>query len=65
LQEIRANSSSRLFISKDYGTTFEDVSSRFQLEMARTADKRNATIHKFFHHPNNNCYYVFTDIFNK
>ena len=53
-------SSSKVFISKDYRTTFSDISSKFQLE-----NLTPATINKFFHHPINNCYYVFTDIFHK
>eukprot|EP00092_Neocalanus_flemingeri_P022770 GFUD01024690.1.p1 GENE.GFUD01024690.1~~GFUD01024690.1.p1 ORF type:complete len:2176 (-),score=631.55 GFUD01024690.1:299-6826(-) len=59
-QEISENSTSRVFISKDYGTTFIDVSSKFLLENSKLA-----TINKFFHHPINNCYYVFTDILHK
>ena len=49
-----------MYISKDYGTTFLDVSSKFKL-----GNNKNATINKFFHHPINNCYYVFTDILHK
>ena len=49
-----------MFISKDYGTTFIDISSKFKLENSKLA-----TINKFFHHPINNCYYVFTDILHK
>lgn len=59
-QEIGENSTSNVYISKDYGTTFVDVSNRFKLE-----NKQLATINKFFHHPINNCYYVFTDILHK
>lgn len=59
-QEIGENSTSNVFISKDYGTTFVDVSQKFKLEGGRLA-----TINKFFHHPINNCYYVFTDILHK
>jgi len=59
-QEINENSTSNVYISKDYGTTFLDVSSKFKLR-----NNKNATINKFFHHPINNCYYVFTDILHK
>jgi len=59
-QEMKEDSNSSVFISKDYGTTFEDVSSKFKLENSKLA-----TINKFFHHPINNCYYVFTDILHK
>ena len=60
-QEMNQNSTSRVFISDDYATTFEDVSGKFKIK----TDGSNATINKFFHHPNNNCYYVFTDILKK
>ena len=61
-QEISENSTtpSRVFISKDYGTTFSDISGKFVLGGGGLA-----SINKFFHHPINNCYYVFTDILHK
>jgi len=59
-QDIDVNTTARFFISSDYGSTFQDVSQRFLL-----SDGKNSTINKFFFHPNNNCYYVFTDIIKK
>jgi len=59
-QKMEENSTSRVFLSEDYATSFVDISSRFKIEGGE-----NATINKFFHHPNNNCYYVFTDILQK
>jgi hypothetical protein len=59
-QDINENSTSRVFISKDYGRTFTDISSRFVLPAGGIA-----TINKFFHHPGNNCYYVFTDVLHR
>ena len=58
-----------MFISTDYGTTFKDISGLFTLngdtEANNSTTKKLATINKFFHHPSNNCYYVFTDILHK
>jgi hypothetical protein len=59
-QGIDKDSTSRFFVSTDYGTTFSDVSNRFLL-----GNGANATINKFFHHPNNNCFYVFTDVIHR
>jgi len=59
-QEIDDKSTSNVYISRDYGTTFVDISQKFKLE-----NNNLATINKFFHHPINNCYYVFTDILHK
>ena len=52
------NSTSHFYISKDYGTSFTDISSKFTLT---PESETVATINKFFHHPQDNCYYVFTD----
>ena len=46
-----------MFISRDYGSSYQDISSSFNL----SDDKTQATINKFFYHPKDNCYYVFTD----
>ena len=53
---IEEDSTSHFYISHDYGTSFTDISHKFPL-----ANKTLATINKFFHHPLDNCYYVFTD----
>ena len=60
MQEIKDDSTSNVFISSDYGTSFTDISSKFLV-----TDSKEATINKFFHHPDDNCYYVFTDTRNK
>ena len=69
IQEISESSTSRVFISTDYGTTFKDISGSFILQEEdreiNSTTKKLATINKFFHHPSNNCYYVFTDILHK
>jgi hypothetical protein len=58
---MEPGATSKTYISKDYGKTFTEVSHFFQLEDGLT----NATIAKFYHHPNSNCHYVFTDTINK
>ena len=55
---MNENSTSHVFISEDYGSTFTDISSKFLL---KKDEETQATINKFFHHPHDNCYYVFTD----
>ena len=59
-QVITNTSTSHVFISHDYGTSFTDISSQFLI-----SDSKEATITKFFHHPLDNCYYVFTDTQNR
>ena len=56
---IEEDSTSHFYISHDYGSSFEDISFKFAL-----ADNTTATVNKFFHHPQDNCYYVFTDLKN-
>lgn len=58
-------SSSMIFMSKDYGKTFNDISDRFQLQDTKSSNKTNALIVKFYHHPKSNCHYVFADVINK
>ena len=54
------NPTSNFYISKDYGRTFTDVSSKFQLSSGK-----NATLEKFYNHPESPCYYVVTDTIEK
>ena len=44
-------SSSMIFMSKDYGKTFNDISERFQLQDTKSSNNTNALIVKFYHHP--------------
>lgn len=57
---MKKGATSMLFRSDDYGLTFTDISSKFQLE-----DGSNAVINKFYHHPKSICRYVFADIVNR
>ena len=50
------NPTSNFYISRNYGKTFEDVSSRFQLE-----NGKQAVLEKFYNHPQSPCFYVVTD----
>ncbi len=54
-QEMVAGATAKVFMSVDYGTTFDDISDRFKLKNGDTA-----VIGKFYHHPMSNCHYVFT-----
>lgn len=60
-QAMEPGATSQVFASDDYGKTFADISGRLTLEDGRT----NATIAKFYHHPESNCQYVFTDTVNR
>ena len=53
-----ANPTSNFYISRDYGKTFEDVSSKFKLG---GSNGTNAVLEKFYNHPESPCYYVVTD----
>ena len=46
-QEMKADSTSNFFISKDYGETYTDESRKFKIEER----KINATIAHFYYHP--------------
>ena len=59
-QKMDSNANSKVYISRDYGKTFEDKSDLFQIQ-----DGVNAVIAKFYHHPQSNCHYVFTDTVNR
>ncbi|TRY76952.1 hypothetical protein TCAL_09210 [Tigriopus californicus] len=59
-QEMKPGATSKVFYSTDYGTSFQDISSKFQLK-----DGELATVSKFYHHPMSNCHYVFTDTVHK
>lgn len=60
-QEMKPGATSRVFYSLDYGTSFSDISQRFTLDDGIS----EATIAKFYHHPESNCHYVFADTVNK
>ena len=51
-----SNPTSNFYISRDYGKTFNDVSSRFKLE-----NGEQAVLEKFYNHPQSPCFYVVTD----
>lgn len=59
-QKMDLNANSKVYISKDYGKTFEEKSQLFQIQ-----NGTNAIIAKFYHHPQSNCHYVFTDTVNR
>ena len=59
-QEMKPGATSQVFLSKDYGKTFKDISAKFVL-----ADGKNATIDRFYHHDKSNCHYIFTDTVHK
>ena len=59
-QKMDLNANSKVYISKDYGKTFEEKSELFQIQ-----NGTNAVIAKFYHHPQSNCHYVFTDTVNR
>ncbi len=57
-----------MYISEDYGTTFNDISDKFKIPAVDGSEGNSqlAIIAKFYHHPDNGvCHYVFTDIINK
>lgn len=56
-QRMQNGSTSQLYLSNDYGLTFEDVSGRF-----RGPDGRVAVLDKFYNHQRSICRYVFTDV---
>ena len=59
-QEMKPGATSKVFISRNYGKTFEESSNLFKLN-----NGENAVISKFYHHPQSNCHYVFADTLNK
>ena len=58
--EMTAGSTSNIFLSKDYGKTFQDISHRFTID-----GKTPATLEKLYSHPESKCHYVLTDVVNR
>ena len=59
-QVMDSKANSKVYISRDYGKTFQEKS-----ELFKTEQNKNAVIAKFYHHPQSNCHYVFADTVNR
>ena len=59
-QVMDSKANSKVYISRDYGKTFDEKSELFKVD-----EQKNAVIAKFYHHPQNNCHYVFADTVNR
>ena len=63
-QEMIPGAQSSLYLSKDSGKTFEDISDRFQVQN-KNGSTSNGVLEKINSHPDSACRYVFTDTINK